>query len=208
MIKLEQIRELNDKVQSTLEVIRVLREENDLLRSKLEENETRVQELEVLVSTFRTDQDEIEQGIKGILLQLDRLEDEFTAPPAPRSEVVEATANTPSVEEEVSKPAQEVTAPAVAEKVVSVQEPVQQVAAPVVSEIEQELAPAPEAVSSPMEVSSEPDLGLTSGENTPESTPAPVETSASAVVSNEAITPTVAATVPSSVSGETELDIF
>lgn len=83
MIRLEQIRELNDKVQSTLEVIRVLRDENDLLRSKLEENETRVKELEVLVSSFRNDQDEIEEGITGILLQLDRLEEEFTAPPLP-----------------------------------------------------------------------------------------------------------------------------
>lgn len=99
MIKLEQVRELNEKVQSTLEVVRLLREENTVLKGKLAKNEGRVKELEVLVSSFRNDQDEIEEGIKGILLQLDRLEEEFTAPPAPRSEVEKVTVE-PSSEEE------------------------------------------------------------------------------------------------------------
>ncbi len=119
MIQLEHIRELNEKVQSTLEVIRLLREENGLLRGKLEENEARVKELEVLVSSFRNDQDEIEEGIKGILLQLDRLEEEFTAPPSLRSEAAEAAENTSSVEEETQAPVMEASSFSPADEAVS-----------------------------------------------------------------------------------------
>lgn len=139
MIQLEHIRELNEKVQSTLEVIRLLREENSLLRGKLEENEARVKELEVLVSSFRNDQDEIEEGIKGILLQLDRLEEEFTAPPSLRSEAAEAAENTSSVEEEVQAPVRDASS----------------------------FSPADEAVSSPVETSDGTDEEKKPGEPSP-----------------------------------------
>lgn len=83
MISLDQIRELNDKVQSALKVIRSLREENTLLRGKLKDNEERVKELELLVSSFRNDQHEIEEGLKDILLQLGHFEEELTDLPLP-----------------------------------------------------------------------------------------------------------------------------
>ena len=96
MISLEQIRELNDKVQSTLEVIKSLREENTLLRSNLAKSESRVKKLDLLVSSFRNDQHEIEEGLKSILLQLNRLEDDFTASsPASRAKKTKAVGNAP-----------------------------------------------------------------------------------------------------------------
>jgi len=82
MLSLEQIRILNAKVQKALEVISQLRTENKTLRSRLGDYEKRMGELETLVSSYNTDQNEIENGILGILSQLDRLEEEITSQPS------------------------------------------------------------------------------------------------------------------------------
>ena len=79
MISLEQIKTLNEKVQSALDVIVSLREENSVLKSRLGEYEKRIAELESMVGSFSRDQDDIENGILNILQQLDKLEDEFSS---------------------------------------------------------------------------------------------------------------------------------
>lgn len=202
MIKLEQIHELNEKVQSTLEVIRALRDENDMLRGKLEENENRVKELEVLVSSFRQDQDEMEEGIKGVLLQLDRLEEEFTAPPAPRSEEVEAAENTPSEEEEVSAPSEEKSSEEDEEAAADNSEAAEP------SEAFLGFSPAAEAVSSPVEDSADEVEGFIPGDSTPGSTPSPTDAPAAAGEDSEGSSPDEPAESASPENGETELDIF
>jgi len=177
MIKLEQIRELNEKVQSTLEVVRLLREENTVLRGKLTENEGRVKELEVLVSSFRNDQDEIEDGIKGILLQLDRLEEEFTAPPTPRSDVEKVTEKPSSEEDNDGTTAPEAENASVGQE--SSNSPVEPVSSPMESNT------APEEVAVLSEESSEENTLVSSDEDA--SDKAEVEQSG---VTEEVIPPT------------------
>ena len=75
MISLEQIRLLEQKVTSAVELIRVLREENATLRRGLDSAQRRMKELETLVEGFKTDQREIESAIVRTLANLDDLEE-------------------------------------------------------------------------------------------------------------------------------------
>ena len=74
MISLEQIRLLEQKVTSAVELIRVLKEENATLRRGLDSAQRRMKELETLVEGFKTDQKEIESVIVRTLANLDDLE--------------------------------------------------------------------------------------------------------------------------------------
>jgi len=74
MISLEQIRLLEQKVTSAVELIRVLKEENATLRRGLDSAQRRMKELETLVEGFKTDQREIESVIVRTLANLDDLE--------------------------------------------------------------------------------------------------------------------------------------
>jgi hypothetical protein len=76
MIRLDQIKLLESKVNKAVEQIRLLREENKALKRSVEKSQARMQELEGLVGRFKSDQDEIEQGILRALKNLDKLEDE------------------------------------------------------------------------------------------------------------------------------------
>jgi len=76
MIRLDQIKVLESKVNKAVEQIRLLREENKALKRTIEKSQARMGELEGLVSRFKTDQEEIEQGILRALKNLDKLEDE------------------------------------------------------------------------------------------------------------------------------------
>jgi peptidoglycan hydrolase CwlO-like protein len=76
MIRLDQIKLLESKVNKAVEQIRLLREESKTLRRTVEKSQARMQELEGLVAQFKSDQDEIEQGILRALKNLDKLEDE------------------------------------------------------------------------------------------------------------------------------------
>jgi FtsZ-binding cell division protein ZapB len=71
MISLEQIRLLEQKVTSAVELIRVLKEENATLRRGLDSAQRRMKELETLVEGFKTDQKEIESVIVRTLHNLD-----------------------------------------------------------------------------------------------------------------------------------------
>lgn len=75
MVSLEQIRLLEQKVTSAVELIRVLREENATLRRGLDSAQRRMKELETLVEGFKTDQREIESAIMRTLASLDELEE-------------------------------------------------------------------------------------------------------------------------------------
>jgi phage shock protein A len=75
MISLEQIRLLEQKVTSAVELIRVLKEENATLRRGLDSAQRRMKELETLVEGFKTDQREIETAIVRTLHNLDELEE-------------------------------------------------------------------------------------------------------------------------------------
>ncbi len=80
MISVEQIHQLESKVLQAVEVIKSLREENSLLKNKLSGYEKRIEELEVLIDSFKKDQNNIEEGIINALNQLDVLEDIIAAP--------------------------------------------------------------------------------------------------------------------------------
>lgn len=86
MISLEQIRLLEQKVTSAVELIRVLKEENATLRRGLDSAQRRMKELETLVEGFKADQKEIESVIVRTLANLDDLEASASgaAPAAPR----------------------------------------------------------------------------------------------------------------------------
>lgn len=75
MISLEQIRLLEQKVTSAVELIRRLKEENAALRRGLDSAQRRMQELETLVEGFKTDQREIESAIVRTIASLDELEE-------------------------------------------------------------------------------------------------------------------------------------
>jgi len=79
MISLEQIRLLEQKVTSAVELIRVLKEENSTLRRGLDSAQRRMKELETLVEGFKTDQREIESAIVRTLRNLDDLEESAAA---------------------------------------------------------------------------------------------------------------------------------
>jgi hypothetical protein len=85
MISLEQIRLLEQKVTSAVELIRVLKEENATLRRGLDSAQRRMKELETLVEGFKTDQREIETAIVRTLRNLDDLEVSAAAAGAPGS---------------------------------------------------------------------------------------------------------------------------
>jgi len=75
MISLEQIHQLQSKVNRAVERMAELQEENDLLQSKLTGYEHRIVELENFIEEFRSEQKEIEEGIISALTHLDSLEE-------------------------------------------------------------------------------------------------------------------------------------
>jgi len=83
MIRIEQIRELENKVHAAVSRIHALSNENDRLKESLQGYEARINDLQEQVAAFKNDQDEIEAGIVAALEHLDALEDGVgeTAPP-------------------------------------------------------------------------------------------------------------------------------
>jgi len=75
MISLEQVKQLETRVHSAVARIRSLTAENTTLKESLSSYERRIDELEKLVSAFKSEQQEIEAGIIAALSQLDGLED-------------------------------------------------------------------------------------------------------------------------------------
>ena len=77
MIHLEQIQELETKINKAVDLIKVLKEENQALKRTIGSSQNRMQELEKMVAEFKGDQDEIERHILRALENLEHLEDEI-----------------------------------------------------------------------------------------------------------------------------------
>jgi chromosome segregation ATPase len=94
MISIEQIRQLQDKVNRMVEHLSSLQQENTLLRSRIGSYETRISELEKLIDSFRSDQNEIEQGILLTITQLETYEQVSTMDSASNTEYQQLTEST------------------------------------------------------------------------------------------------------------------
>ena len=75
MITLDQIKQLDFKVRKAIDKINSLKSSNEILQEKLDTYQIRIEELEVLIDTYKEDQGAIEHGIIDALNQLDILED-------------------------------------------------------------------------------------------------------------------------------------
>ena len=98
MVSLDQIRQLEDKVNRAVEIIRVLKEENRTLRRTVDGSQARMKELEDLVRVFKSDQAEIERGLVSAIRKLDLLEDGLDAAQRP-APAVAAAASAPEPED-------------------------------------------------------------------------------------------------------------
>jgi len=93
MINLQQIKDLEARVDTAVGLIERLRKENAALKGTLAGSQKKIKDLEALVRSFRDDQEEIEGIIVSTLTKLERLEDEVSdkpkekaAQPAPAKE--------------------------------------------------------------------------------------------------------------------------
>jgi chromosome segregation ATPase len=75
MLSLDQVRNLEARVEKALGYIDELTEENASLRERLGGYEMRIKDLEVLVRDFQQDQGRIEEGILSALEKLNAFED-------------------------------------------------------------------------------------------------------------------------------------
>ncbi len=74
MLSLEQIKRLESRVYKAVELIKALKEDNSILKSELKSANERVEELEQIISDYRNNQLEIEQGIVKAIKQLDDID--------------------------------------------------------------------------------------------------------------------------------------
>ena len=80
MITLDQIKKLDIKVRKAIDKIITLSNENKLLQTKLDDYQLRIEELEILIDTFKEDQGEIENGIIEALNQLETIDNDIKTP--------------------------------------------------------------------------------------------------------------------------------
>jgi len=92
MLNLDQVRLLENRVEKAVGKIQSLTAENAHLRSQLSGLQTRVNELEGLVRSFKDDQGRIEEGILNALDRLSAFEDSVFHAEAPIAQPVEAPA--------------------------------------------------------------------------------------------------------------------
>jgi hypothetical protein len=78
MISLEHINLLEKKVSDAVHLIQILKEENKTLKRTIESSQTRMNELEELVTAFKHDQTAIETTVLNAIQKLDALEDEIS----------------------------------------------------------------------------------------------------------------------------------
>ena len=102
MITLDQIKQLDHKVRKAIDKINTLKSENNMLQEKLDNYQLRIEELEVLIDTFKEDQGEIENGIIDALNQLDILEDNIVHPEVD-SELAQESPDEPGVDAETTE---------------------------------------------------------------------------------------------------------
>lgn len=122
MIRLDQIRTLEERVKKAVALIDDLKEENRSLKDKLGSYHNRITELEVLIEDFKRDQGEIEQGIISAISQLDSLEGSEVTDTQPQPDQTPVS----SVEDDEpadDEPAGEKEIPAAADDEPAVEEP-------------------------------------------------------------------------------------
>jgi hypothetical protein len=74
MISLEQVKLLDSKVARTIDYVKKVIDENRQLKENLSSYQKRIDELDILVSHFRQDQNRIEDGILSALDRLNQFE--------------------------------------------------------------------------------------------------------------------------------------
>jgi len=74
MITLEQVKLLEEKVESLIGVVKSLYEERDSLKEVLAQKESRIEELESVLHSFEVSQAKIEESVMNALNQLDVFE--------------------------------------------------------------------------------------------------------------------------------------
>ncbi len=75
MLNLDQINQLETKVEKAIQLIQSLKAENDSLKSEISEHQRRNEELENIILVFKNDQAKIEEGIINTLNHLSAFED-------------------------------------------------------------------------------------------------------------------------------------
>ena len=74
MITIEQVKLLEEKVESLINVVKSLYRERDLLKGTVAQNEKRIEELESVLHSFEVSQAKIEESVMNALNQLDVFE--------------------------------------------------------------------------------------------------------------------------------------
>jgi len=74
MVSLEQVKLLEARVSRTIEYVKKVTDDNIQLKEKLSSYQKRIDELEVLVTRFKQDQNRIEDGILSALDRLSQFE--------------------------------------------------------------------------------------------------------------------------------------
>ena len=78
MITIEQVKLLEEKVESLINVVKSLYRERDLLKGTVAQNEKRIEELESVLHSFEIAQAKIEESVMNALNQLDVFESSVT----------------------------------------------------------------------------------------------------------------------------------
>lgn len=106
MLNLDQIKQLEARVSTAIELMQTLKDENDLLKLELHDRQKRIEELENIVLVFRNDQAKIEEGIINALNHLSAFEDtvyQAANSTAPATHEASSTVNeAPEMQSEVS----------------------------------------------------------------------------------------------------------
>jgi len=95
MISVKQIQNLEEKIFKAVELIKALKQENKILKSEAESANKKVEELEQIISDYRSTYVELEEGIANAIKQLDDLDNTSSA--------VTGIAKTNTTKEERSK---------------------------------------------------------------------------------------------------------
>lgn len=109
MLTLDQVKLLEDKVESLIVAVRSLYEERDVLRDALQKKDKEVEELKLKVASYETEQAKIEERVVNALNQLDVFQNSVSCAKAILSqanEVAEASRDSSGLvgsEEQVTK---------------------------------------------------------------------------------------------------------
>lgn len=96
MVTLDQINQLETKVEKAIQLIQSLKTENDSLRLEIHDKDKRIAELENLILVFKNDQIKIEEGIINALNHLSAFEDTVYQT---KSDVTDSAAESESFEQ-------------------------------------------------------------------------------------------------------------